>query len=260
MYFDIGRPIEVDLSKIETVLQHANGVGVLLAMDSNARSASWHDSTTNARGRTLDEYLMSKRLHILNEEGLNTTFQNRHGVSNIDLTVISNPLLRKVAQWEISDQESSSDHNIIKYVIGQGDPSWERDEFQDVRYLFKKENREIFQKNLKHITKTTLDGLRNAESIEDLDTILCARIAEEEDIEKYIEELHVILQTTCDTKYKKPSTFKKTTVHKSVPWWTQELTILRKRTNALRRRHQKTRNNGVLRDRRKVQYLESKAQ
>jgi hypothetical protein len=59
MYFDIGRQIEVDLSKIEAVL-HANGVGVLLAMDSNGRPASWHESTTNARGRTLDEYLMSK--------------------------------------------------------------------------------------------------------------------------------------------------------------------------------------------------------
>ena len=57
MYFDIGRQIEVDLSKIEAVLQHANGAGVLLAIDSNARSASWHDSTTNTRGRTLDKYL-----------------------------------------------------------------------------------------------------------------------------------------------------------------------------------------------------------
>jgi len=67
MYFDIGRQIEVDLSKIEAVLQHANGAGVILAIDSNARSASWHSSTTNARGRTLDEYLMSKLLYVLNE-------------------------------------------------------------------------------------------------------------------------------------------------------------------------------------------------
>jgi hypothetical protein len=78
----------VDLSKIEAVLQHANGAGVLLAIYINARSASWHDSITNARGRTLDEYLMSKQLYILNEESLNTIFRNRRGVSNIDLTII----------------------------------------------------------------------------------------------------------------------------------------------------------------------------
>jgi len=120
------------------VLQHANGVRVLLAIDSNARYVSWHDSTTNARGRTLDEYLMSKQLYILNEENHNTTFRNRRGVSNIDLTIITNQLLRTVAQWEISDQESSSDHNIIKYVKGQRDSNRESVDFQDVRYLIKK--------------------------------------------------------------------------------------------------------------------------
>jgi hypothetical protein len=137
MYFDIGRHIEVGLSKIDSVPQHANGAGVLLAIDSNTRSASRHDSTTNARGRTLDEYLMSQQLYILNEERLNTTFRNRRRVSNTDLTIITNHLLRTVAQWEISDQESSSDH-IIKYVIGQGDSNRESVDFQNVRYLLRR--------------------------------------------------------------------------------------------------------------------------
>jgi len=82
---------------------------------------------------------MSKQLHILNEEGLNTTFRNRRSASNIDLTIITNQLLRTVTQWEISDQEISSEH-IIKYVIEQGDSNRENDDFQDVQYLFKKEN------------------------------------------------------------------------------------------------------------------------
>jgi hypothetical protein len=101
--------------------------------------------------------------------------------------------------------------------------------------------------------------LCNAETTEDLDIMLCAHIAEEAENEKSIEEFHVILKTACDKTYKKPRTTKKTS-RKSVPWWTEELTILRKRTNALRRRHQITRNNDDLRERRKLQYLESKAQ
>ena len=214
MYFDIGRQIEVDLSKIEAVPQHTNGVGVLLAIDSNVRSASWHDSTTNARGRTLDEYLMSKQLYIFNDKDLNTTFRNRRCVSNIDLTIITNQLLRTVAQWELSDQESSSDHNIIKYVIGQGDSNRESIDFQDVRYLFKKENYAIFQENLIQLAKTTLCGLHNAETIEDLDIMLCARIAEEEDFEKSIEEFHGILQTARNKIYRKLPTSKKTTTQK----------------------------------------------
>jgi len=209
MYFEIGRQIEVDLSKIEAVLQHANGLGAPLPIDSNARSASWHDPTTNSRGRTLDEYLISKQLHILNEEGLNNTFRNRRGASNIDLRIITNQLLRTVKQWEISDQESSSDHNIIKYVIGQGDCNRESDDFQDVRYLFKKENYAIFQENLIQLAKTTLCSLHNVETAEDLDIMLCARTAEEADIEKSIEEFHVTLKTACNKTYRKTRTFKK---------------------------------------------------
>jgi hypothetical protein len=119
-----------------------------------------------------------------------------------------------VAQWEISDQESSLYQNIIKYVIGQGDPNWESDELQDVRYLFKKEKRDIPRKL--ETAKTTLRGLRNADTTEDLDMMLCAHIAEEANIEKSIEEFHVILKTACNKTYRKPRTSKKTT-HKSVP-------------------------------------------
>jgi hypothetical protein len=107
------------MSQFEAVLQHANGAGVLIAVDSNSRSASWHGSTTNARGRALEEYLMNKGLYILNEESVNTAFRNQRGASNIDLTIITNQLLRTIGKWEISDQESCSDH-IIKYLIGQG--------------------------------------------------------------------------------------------------------------------------------------------
>jgi hypothetical protein len=52
---------------------------------------------------------------------------------------------------------------------------------------------------------------------------------------------------------------KNTTKHKSVPWWTEELTLKRKRINALRRRYQRTTNNDGLRERRKNQYHEEKS-
>ena len=90
--------------------------------------------------------------------------------------------------------------------------------------------------------------------------MLCARIPQEADIEKSVEEFHVILKTACNKTYKTHRKSKKTTTHKSVPWWTEELTTLRKRTNALRRRHQRTQNNDELRERRRIQYLQGRAQ
>jgi exonuclease III len=100
------------------VLCHARGTGVLIATDSNARSTLWHDTLTNTRGRILEKFITSNQLYIMNEACSNTTFRNHMGTSNIDLTIISPQLIRRVSEWVISDQESISDHSIIKYVIG----------------------------------------------------------------------------------------------------------------------------------------------
>ena len=114
MYFDIGLQIEIDLLKTESIILPAKGAGVLMPMDSNSRSASWRDTLTNRRGRTSEEFLMSKLLHILNEESDYTTFRSRQRTSNIDITVNSNQLLSEVLECEISEQESCFDHSIIR--------------------------------------------------------------------------------------------------------------------------------------------------
>jgi hypothetical protein len=50
MYFDINRPIDIDLQKIQAILTQAKGMGIILAIDSNTRSTSWHDVLTT-KGR-----------------------------------------------------------------------------------------------------------------------------------------------------------------------------------------------------------------
>ena len=117
MYFDREQQIEHDLRKMERVISHAKGTGVLFAADSNARSTSWHDVLTNTRGKILEEFIMSQRLHIMKEDSCYTTFRNRLGSSNIDLVLISSQLLDSFTGWEISEQDSISDHSIITYTI-----------------------------------------------------------------------------------------------------------------------------------------------
>jgi len=141
MYFDINRQIEGALNKIEAIIHHAKRAGVHLAIDSNSRSRSWHDTQTNARGRILEVFLLSKHLHIMNEESTLTTFLNSRGSSNIDFTVISNQLLTTVVHWEISDQESCSDYSIIKFAIGQGSWGRNKQESQGVRDIVKGKDR-----------------------------------------------------------------------------------------------------------------------
>ena len=68
MYFDNNRPIDIDLQKMQEILAHTEGVGTIFAIDSNARSTSWHDVITNKRGKTMEEFLTSRQLYTANEE------------------------------------------------------------------------------------------------------------------------------------------------------------------------------------------------
>jgi hypothetical protein len=52
----------------------------------------------------------------------------------------------------------------------------------------------------------------------------------------------------------------KTNKHKTVPWWTEDLTITRKRVNAFRRKYQRTKNNDILHDQRQNEYHLEKVQ
>jgi len=51
MYFDIKRPIEDDLKKMQAVLNHTKGIATIFAIDSNSRSTSWNDVITNGAGQ-----------------------------------------------------------------------------------------------------------------------------------------------------------------------------------------------------------------
>jgi len=47
MYWDRQKPIEQDLNKVDKILKHGIRESVIIAMDNNARSTTWHDTTTN---------------------------------------------------------------------------------------------------------------------------------------------------------------------------------------------------------------------
>jgi len=79
-------------------------------------------------------------------------------------------------------------------------------------------------------------------------------------METVVKELHDILESACRSSFRILRTTKKTLPHKSVPWWTEGLTILRKWVNTQRRRYQWTRGNNNLQDQWKVQYLAIKAE
>jgi hypothetical protein len=79
-------------------------------------------------------------------------------------------------------------------------------------------------------------------------------------MEAEVEELHEALYSACRSSFRPIRSTKKALQHKPVSWWTQRLTILRKKVNAQRRSYQRTTGNNVLRDQQKEQYLAFKAE
>jgi hypothetical protein len=218
MYFDINRPIDIDLQKMEATLTHAKGVGIIFAIDSNSRSTSWHDVLTNKRGRILEEFLLCKQLHIVNEESCCTTFRTSRGASNIDLTVLNNQALDVISDWGIYDQESCSDHSILKY--GLGNVTFRPTGFNSGGVWYKVTQRDIekFQVNFIQIMEQHLRGTSNGVGVADeLDGTLCRRVTAAPNMEVVVEELHDVLQSACRSSFRLLRTTKKPLLHKSVP-------------------------------------------
>jgi hypothetical protein len=94
--------------------------------------------------------------------------------------------------------------------------------------------------------------------IEELDEHLSQRAAEATCMETVIEKLQEALETACRNSFRIRNIPQKAISHKSVPWWTQSLTILRKRVNTQRRKFKRTKRNNDLRDHREEQYLTTK--
>lgn len=62
-----------------------------------------------------------------------------------------------------------------------------------------------------------------------MDKTLCTRVADRMDIEELIEEFYDAMKSACDTSFRTRRASKKAMPNKSVPWWTEELTFMRKR-------------------------------
>jgi hypothetical protein len=155
-----------------------------------------------------------------------------------------------------SEEESCSDHNIIKFGFGQDIYHDTVYHYNRHRYVVADENLKKFNINLSGIVATIFS--KGLEDSVYLDRDLASQVKKLDDIESAVDLFQEALILTYKKFFKIRRATKKTTKHKSVPWWTVELILMRKRINALRRRYQRTTNNEDLRESRINQYHEKK--
>jgi len=212
----------------------------------------------------LEEFIISEQLHIANEESSSYMFQTERGASNIDLTIMNNQAIDYVIDWKIHDQESCSNHKIIKYGIGKGNDLFQKTGSNKTGTRYSdteghgKIPKDLHTNNGATTTWAKYCGCRSrgARQSPRSESMISTKHRE-------IVELQEALDKACKSSFRPTRTTmttKKGTQHTSVPWWTQRLTILRKKVNTQRRRYQHTKGDTVLREQRKEQYLTTKAE
>ena len=106
-----------DLDEMEKILDFAKKkkCRTILGLDANAQHLVWGSSQCNKRGEDLFEFILSKRLTILNS-GDEPTFVARNRREVLDITLCSNDICESVMNWKVLQEDSKSDHRIITFT------------------------------------------------------------------------------------------------------------------------------------------------
>ena len=121
-YWDISVPdLAASLQDVVSFSKERN-LPLWFSMDSNSHSTLWNCSETNSRGRALERFLFANNLSVLNR-GNKPTWQNSRGHNSIiDVTLVSNSLVKYVSDWHVSSEHVSSDHNLIRMTFRMPQP------------------------------------------------------------------------------------------------------------------------------------------
>jgi len=188
------------------------------------------------------------------------TFETTRFSGFLDSTIVNNQLLRRVTDWTCGIQESCSDHKILSFNLGMDrqDKPINNTEYMGLIYIIKNVDYGTFEAILAYNITNTFNGENRKEDLEEIDQKLCNKIHFYEDVDELVDTTFSCVTAACNAAFKISRGLKRSITKPAVPWWTEELTVLRKRTNALRRRYQRTTNNENLRQERKEMYFDGR--
>jgi hypothetical protein len=92
----------------------------------------------------------------MNEPSTKTNIENRIGKSNIDLTLVTSNLIRRISGWKISDEESNSDHSIITYDINTDINHKNNTKTKVQKHKVNAENTEKYQENVRRAVESMI--------------------------------------------------------------------------------------------------------
>uniref|UniRef100_A0ABD2XQQ1 Reverse transcriptase domain-containing protein n=1 Tax=Trichogramma kaykai TaxID=54128 RepID=A0ABD2XQQ1_9HYME len=212
MYCQFSLPIQPFMRDLEEICRKVGERKLIVASDLNAISPLWNHTSnlTDERGRAVEDLIAIHQLTFANKAGELPTF--RRGQKSIDATLMSLDWSSRVSKWEVLDGCVSSDHRAILITIQaecRAKPSRER------RFCTKKANWQKFEKNLAvHLAEE-----RPCDSVQHLD--------------EYVRHLTKAVLVSAEASIPRKKRYLK-----SVPWWSHELTKMKRHSHRARKQWQ----------------------
>ena len=154
------------------------------------------------------------------------------------------------------EEASCANHNIIFFEIDSRANSCKTKQCTAKRYKTKDERWGTFTYNLARNLKENFDCLDDTSDWTVYDNEISQKIKLYPDTDQVIQKFISAVTAACDTTFNVTKPGNRAAKKRSVPWWTEGLTLLCKKMLALRRRYQRTKNDDNLRLERRQQYLE----
>ncbi|XP_023229922.1 uncharacterized protein LOC111630127 [Centruroides sculpturatus] len=215
VYFSPDDEHEDCINELANIIRRIDTNSVIIARDLNAKSAIWLHNKKDKRRRLVADLM---EVHDLMSTNMTTypTFHTPHAEGWTDICLVSMDLSHRIVDCETMLIPSASDHRYIMTQISN-----------------------ITISNPKAITRAnTLTGNSSGSfSANNGGIMIFSRINTQKDIDDYVNFFTKAMQSA-----KEQATRTKTKRQRKTPWWTEELTIKKKKTTKIRRNITRTNN------------------
>lgn len=142
------------LEQLKYEIRNSKYHQILLGGDFNAKSQEWGSDREDRKGTLLSQWITELGLVIVNQ-GNKPTFVRGNTSSNIDITLCSRSLSRKIKNWRVSDEENLSDHeNIYFQLIFDNNQNPGPSDKDTAKWRYDDKKKDKFKEVLKKILNT----------------------------------------------------------------------------------------------------------
>lgn len=206
------------MNQLDNALHVVGNNPVLIGMDANAVSPMWcwrTELSTDDRAEPIEELMTRRNLIAINRPHQPCTFTR--GSRDIDVTLADDRTAIKVSNWEVKADWISSDHRPIIITLND---EVTLQKIRERRYNVARADWRAYRRRIEW----------------EMEHCRIQQIHTKDDIDNLVNWM-----TKAMHKAAKATIPRKNRFQKSVPWWTGELTELKKDMNLLRRIYQEER-------------------